>query len=388
MANTLTAVLPIIFEAMDVVSREMVGAVNAVYRDSSAERAALNQVITYPVVPQAALEDVTPGATPADSGDQTIGSGTMSITKSKVYPIRWTGEEQLSLRAGDTPQGSNIMRDQFSQAFRTLVNTMEADIAALHTKASRAVGTAGTTPFSTASDLSDAANVLRVLDDNGAPTTDRHIVLGSAAIAAMRGKQSVLFKINEAGTSDLLRRGILGDLEGLQVHSSSQILTSTAGTAASATTNNAGYAVGATTLTLASAGTGTLVAGDVVTFAGDTNQYVIVTGDTDVSNGGTFVIAAPGLKVAMSAATKAITVVAAAVRNMGFSRNAIHMITRAPAMPEGGDFADDVTEITDPFSGLSFQVALYRQYRRIKYEIGAAWGVSMVKPEHAVVLLG
>jgi hypothetical protein len=81
----------------------------------------------------------------------------------------------------------------------------------------------------------------------------------------------------------------------------------TPGTAANATTNAAGYAVGATTLTLASAGTGTIVAGDILTFADDTNAYLVATGDTDVSNGGTIVLAAPGLRIAMSAATKTIT---------------------------------------------------------------------------------
>lgn len=74
-----------------------------------------------------------------------------------------------------------------------------------------------------------------------------------------------------------------------------------------ATTNAAGYAIGATTITLASAGTGAITAGDVITFAGDTNRYTVATGDTDVSNGGTIVLAAPGLLTTLTASTKAIT---------------------------------------------------------------------------------
>jgi hypothetical protein len=80
------------------------------------------------------------------------------------------------------------------------------------------------------------------------------------------------------------------------------------GTAAGATTDAAGYAIGVTTLTLASAGTGTILAGDAITLAGDPNIYIVAIGDTDVSNGGTIVLASPGLRTVLSAATKAITI--------------------------------------------------------------------------------
>ena len=384
MSNTLTNLIPTIYNALDVVSRELVGFIPAVSSDMTYDRAAVGQTVRSPVAPASTASDITPAVTPPNDGDQTIGSVSMTISKARRVPIRWNGEEKLGLD-NNGAAFNVIFRDQVAQAMRALCNEVNADLAALHIAASRAYGTAGTTPF--ASDLSATANMRKILADNGAPMGDLQLVIDTSAGAKMR-TLTQLTKANEAADTGLLRRGVLLDVHGFAIREDAQVKTSTAGTAASATTNNAGYAVGATTITLASAGTGTLVAGDVITFAGDTNQYVVVSGDTDVSNGGTFTIAAPGLKVAMSAATKAITVVAAATRNMAFARSAIALATRAPALPPQGDSAIDRQIVTDGMSGLSFEVAQYAQYRQMQYEISLAWGVAAIKPEHMAILLG
>lgn len=384
MPNTLTNLYVAIYNALDLVSRELVGLIPAVSSDMTFERAAVNQEVRSPVAPASTASDITPAVTPPNDGDQTIGSVLMKITKARRVPVRWNGEEKLILD-NNGASFNVILRDQFAQAMRALVNEVELDIAALHAKASRAYGTAGTTPF--ASNLADSAQVRKILVDNGAPTSDLQLVIDTSAGAAVR-TLAQLTKANEANDDNLLRRGVLLDVHGFAMRESAQIRTSTAGTAAGATTNAAGYAVGATTITLASAGTGTIVAGDVITFAGDTNKYVVTSGDADVSNGGTITIGAPGLRVAMSAATKAITVVAAAARNMAFARNAIVLATRLPALPEGGDSARDRMTVTDAVSGLSFEIAVYPQYRQVQYEVSLAWGTEMIKPEHAALLLG
>jgi hypothetical protein len=286
---------------------------------------------------------------------------------------------------GDMPQGRNIMRDQFAQAMRTLVNEVESDLALLYKGASRAYGSAGTAPFGTAADLTDASNIFKILDDNGAPQTDRHLVLGTSAMANLRGKQSVLFKVNEAGTEALLRNGVVGRMFGFDIHDSAQVKAHAKGTGTSYQTNGA-QALAATTIA-ADTGSGTIVAGDVITIANGTpadgNKYVVTTALAS----GNLVIAKPGL-LSSHIDNDAISVGNSYAANMAFSRNAIHLVTRTPAMPEGGDDADDVTNIVDPVSGLAFQVAVYRQYRRVKYEVGLAWGVKAAKPEHIAILLG
>lgn len=384
MSNTLTSLIPDIYNALDVVSRELVGFIPAVSSDMTYERAAVGQTVRSPVAPASTASDITPAVTPPNDGDQTIGNVSMTITKARRVPVRWNGEEKRGLD-NNGASFNVIFRDQMAQAMRTLVNEVESDLAALHNKASRAYGTAGTTPF--ASNLSDTANVRKILADNGAPLSDLQMVIDTSAGANMR-TLTQLSKANEANDDNLLRRGVLLDVHGFAIRESAQVKTFTAGTGASATTNAAGYAVGATSITLASAGTGTILAGDFITFAGDTNKYQVVTGDTDVSNGGTIVLAAPGLRKAIPAAATNITVIATSVRNMAFARSAIALATRAPALPPQGDSAVDRQIITDPVSGLSFEVAMYAQYRQMQYEVSLAWGCAAVKTEHMAVLLG
>lgn len=385
---TLTNLIPDIHEAMDIVSREKVGFIPAVSQDFSAERAALNQSIISPVVGAMAAENLAPAPYAADTPNQTINNVEMTISKARSVPFGITGEETKGLNSAGTKQ--NINRDRIAQALRTLTNEIEVDLyQEVYKSASRAYGTAGTTPFGVKDDLTDFAGSLEVLDENGAPDLDRHLVLGSTATRNVRGKQSVLFKANESGTDDLLRRGIIGQVEGFDIHQSAAIKTPvTAGTGASATTDNAGYSAGDTVINLASAGTGTILAGDFVRFASDSRWYSVASGDADVSGGGSITLAEPGLLQDIPAAATAITVAATSMRNVFLHRSAIQLATRAPAMPDEGDAADDVMMITDPVSMITYEFCIYKQKRQVRYEVNLAWGKKIIAPRHTGILLG
>jgi hypothetical protein len=384
MANTLTNLLPSAYEALDVVSRELSGMIPAVMMVPSLERVSTGQTIYVPAAPaNAAGFDVTPAMAVPAAADQTIGNTSITISKSRGMPFSWNGEEQKGINNGI---GYNRIRvDQIAQAIRALVNEVEADLCGLYNTTSRAYGTAATTPFGTAGDFTDASNVLKVLKDNGAPLSGNQLVVNTAAGANFLGKQS---NSSVQFADNVLRQGVFATTAGMDIRESHYISSATAGTASGATVNNAGYAVGATVLTLSSAGTGTILAGDVVTFAGDTNKYVVVSGDADVSTGGSITIAEPGLRIAMSAATKAITMIATSARNMAFNRSAIVLAARLPARPAEGDMAMDVEIITDPRTGMSFEIAVYPGQRMVRYEISAAWGFKNVKPAHTALLLG
>lgn len=383
--NTLTNLIPDLYAALDVVSRELVGMIPAVTMDASVDRAAVNQSVRVAIAPaNTAGGDITPAmAIPAEA-DQTIDNVAIAITKARAFPFSWNGEEQRGLNSG--PGYLSIRANQIAQAMRAAVNEVEADLTALHAKFSRAAGTAGTTPFATNTAGLTAAR--KILVDNGASLSDAALVLDTTAGSSLR----TLLNVNSARDESKLpitAQGVITRISDLNVRESGQIVTSTAGTGATVKTNTAGYAVGATVITLKSTGgTGTVVAGDVITFAGDTNQYVVTSGDADISDGGTITLAAPGLRKAIAAAETAITIVAAAARSMAFSRSAIVLATRLPERPAEGDNALDVMTITDDRSGLSFEVAIYGGYRKVRYEIALAWGVKVIKPEHTALLLG
>lgn len=382
MANTLTNLIPTIYEAVDTISRELVGFIPAVTLNATADQVAKDQTIRYPVVAAFSATDITPAATGPDPSAVTVGTDTMSISKARGVRFFWEGEEQAQMGA----LYSTLLRDQFAQAMRTLVNEVETDLAALYKNASRAYGTAGTAPF--ASTLADPAQMRKILADNGAPCNDLQLVINTSAGAALR-TLAQLTKVNEANDSTLLRRGTLLDLHGFAVRESAQVASHTKGTGTGYLLDlTAGYAVGSTTVHV-DTGTGTFVAGDIFTnnkTSRDTNKYVVKTGFAGDGDGDV-VIGAPGLKIA-GVNNDPVGVGNSYSANLAFERSAIHLLARLPKMPEGGDSADDVIVVTDPISNISFQIAMYRQYRRVSYEVGLAWGVKAAKAEHIAILLG
>lgn len=385
MANTLTNLTPELYDALDVVSHELVGMIPAVSRDSTADRAAKDQTVRSFVAPASTASNVTPGQLPADNGDQTIANKTITISKARYVPVRWNGEEQRGMNTG--PGYNAILRDQFAQAMRTLCNEIEADLCGLYYKACRAVAPAGTTLFDSTGGLRDVANVRKILMDNGAPANDIQLVLNTAAGAALRGLNQYA-GANTAGADDIVRQGVLLDIYGVKIRESGQIITHVNGTADGNTDlGSTDYAVGATSLAMGASGSGTFLKGDVVQFDNsDANLYVVGADLASVATG-SMTLNAPGLRKAITANGVDVDLQTSLDRNMCFSRNAIHLVTRAPAAPQEGDSAADVMIVQDPRSGLAFEVRMYKEYRQVKYEIAIAWGYEVIKNEHLALLI-
>lgn len=383
--NVLTGLIPSLFKGLDTVSRELTGYIPAVFRDSSLDRAAVDQDVTYHVAPAANVGDTTPAMTVPEPTGQTIGPQTMTISKSRNAEFGFVGEDRLGLD-NNGAGFSQVQADMFAQGVRALVNEIEFDLEEVaRANVSRATGVVATEPFASNTAALTAAG--KILSDNGAPMSDRQLVLDTQGGANLR----TLYGINtdrDWSKSAVNDQGVLATPHGLSTRESGQGSAHTAGTSSSSTTDGTGYAVGSTTITLASAGTGTILADDVITFAGDTEQYVIVTGDTDTSDGGTIVLQEPGLRQAIPASATAITMIATHDnRGIAFYRNAIVLASRAPALPPGGDLAIDRRMFVDPRSGLAFEVSVYPGYRKTRFEVAMAWGVAVTQPRHTALIL-
>jgi len=381
MANVLTDLAADIYKAADVVGRELVGFIPAstINADGS-ERAAKGDVVRASFTREASAVDVSESMTIPEGTDQTVDNKTLTISNARAVQIPYTGEDVLHLNNGIGFE--TVYGDQIAQAMRTLTNEMEQDLwEEAYTNSSRAFGTAGTTPFG--SNFSEIAEIRQILVDNGMPQNDGQVSLVLNTLAGTNLRQlAQLQQANTAGGTDLLRQGILLDLQGLGIRESAQVGIHTKGTGTSYLLNDASSAIGDTTID-ADGGSGTIIAGDIVTFAGTSTKYVVNT----ALSGGSFTIGGTGL-LAAEADNDAITVGNNYTANIAFHRRALELAVRAPAVPEGGDMADDAMTVQDPVSGLVFEVRVYKGYRKTMIEVAASWGVKAWKSDFIATLVG
>jgi hypothetical protein len=376
MANTLTALVPTLFSAAQEVSNEPFGVVSAINTQFDDKGVAKGDTVTVPVAPTRAATDFAPAAVSTTGDDAIASSVAVQITASKKVSWHLTGEQVRSLENGS--DAAEWVRQMVAQGMRTLRNLAEVDAAAaIKVGASRAVGTAGTTPF--ASDINAIVDIRKVLFDNGAPMADLQLCVDSSAGVNAR-KLGIIQQAYQAGSDAERRSGDLLRQFGFKITESAGIAAHTKGGGASYVTSGS-TAVGVRDIALVT-GTGTVLAGDVVTFAADsTNKYVVNTG---VAAPGTITIGRPGAKVVIATAN-ALTVGNNYTANLAFERNAVVGIMRPPLMPSNPTISQ--TLISDA-KGMTYLLLDIAQYGQRTLELHLAWGFKVVQGEHVAILMG
>lgn len=381
MANVLNNLAADIYRAADVVGREAVGFIpSATVNSVEGVRAAKgDSVRSFFTRTPTVSSTYSPSMTVPEGTDQTVDSKTLTVNQYASVQVPWTGEDIKHVNNGSGYE--TIYGDQIAQAMRAITNTIEAYVAGIaKAGSSRAFGTAGTTPF--ASNFNEVAEIRQILVDNGCPMDNQvTLVINTLAGTKLRNLAQ-LQKVSEAGGSDLLRQGTLLDLQQIMIKESGGIVTHTKGTGASYLVNSAAITAGITTIPV-DTGTGTVLAGDVVTFAADTtNKYVVNT----ALSGGSLALGAPGTRVAI-ADNNAMTVGNNYTPNIAFHKSAIEVVCRAPQLPSV-ELATDVMDVTDPRSGLTFQIAVYPGFQKAIIDIRCLYDAVVWKPNHVTTLLG
>lgn len=374
MANTLTAVEPTLYSAAKEVANEPFGLIDAINSNFDDKGVAKGDTVDVPIAPTRSASDFTPAATTASGSDATATTVSVSITKSRKVSWHLTGEQIRSLENGSINQ--EWVKQLVQQGMRTLRNEAEDDAwAAAYVGASRATGSAGTTPF--ASTLGDLTAARKILKDNGAPMSDLQCVMDTNAELNLLNL-GVVQNAYQAGTAEQMRSGNLARHFGFQLRTSQAISTHTKGTGTSYQLSAAG-SVGDTTISV-DTGSGTLLAGDIVTVAGTSHKYVANT----ALSGGSFTIGSPGLKAA-EADNDAITIGNDYTGNLAFERSAIVGIMRPPLIPSNATIRQ--MPVSDQF-GMTYLMLEIDQYGQRTWELHLAWGFKVVNGEFIATILG
>jgi hypothetical protein len=369
MSNTLTAVATpllaqglVALRSMNVMPR----LVNSDYQGAAQEK---NSVINVPVPSAVTAMAVSPGATPPANQDTSPTSVPITLDQWYEAPFYITDQEAMNVMNGYVPM-------QATEAVKAIANNVNAYILGQYKSFYGIAGTAGTTPFATTTQ--GASDARKLLNKQLAPTGDRRIVLdmdaeGNAISLAMFQQMQM------SGNDKTLVEGVIGRKVGFDWYADQQVLThsSTALTAGAATANGVN-AVGAKSVSIAKATNASpLVKGDIISFAGNTQTYV-VTADTTLAVGNTSVPIYPGLKVA-TVGGETVTLVASHVVNLAFHRDAIAFATR-PLAEINHPSVISVSQV-DPVSGLALRLEISRQHKQTRYSFDILYGGAVIRPE-------
>jgi hypothetical protein len=347
--------------------------VNTSYSDEAKERGTTIQIPAYST---ATTFDITPSATPYAAADTTVGMVNLPLDKWKGSALKLTDQDYYAINnGGDSPA--------IQACIDAIATEIHASVISTYTSFYGCVGTAGTTPFA-AGTPQDGIDLGRVLTIQKAPMSGRNVMLEPTA--AGNAKMVPAFYNNQfSPTSTVLSTGQLANTLGMNWYEVHNVPIHTAGTGASYLVNGAAVAAGATTIPV-DTGTGTLLKGDIITFANHTQTYVVT---ANYAGGAGNITISPALRVAVPD-DNAITKKASHTVNLAFTRDAIAFASRPEILTKVGTVIHETLTDDDPTNGtgLALNLELVRQHKQDLLIMSVMWGVVAARPEFGVRLLG
>lgn len=382
MANTLTDIMSKILARGLLVFRELAVMPRLVNSDFSSEAAEKGDTIDVPISAAIPVRDVVPGPTPPTNVDTAFGKVQIPLDKWKEAPFTLSDKEMAEIDVR-----THFLPLQTLEAIRALANQVNVDIHAGYTGIYGFVGSPGVTPF--ASDVSDAVNARKVLNKQRAPKPSRGGVLDFDAEANALSL-APFSDAEKTGENGVKIEGEIGRKYGIQWAADDAVPTHVAGTLTSLVDVTGANAVGVKSVDLTTDATGViaLLKGDIITFAGDTQTYV-VTADLSVGNSSSGpVLIEPGLKIAL-VGNEVVTVKATHVVNQVFHREAYAFAARPLAQStEEMALGSGIVTMQDPQTGIPLRLEVSRQHKQVTWSFDILYGTALIRPEGAARIAG
>lgn len=399
MANTLTTLMHTILARSVVYLRGTLLMPGLVNSDFDTEAKEFGNTIDVDIPQSTTVVDVAPGVTP--TGDNAPADST--TVKVSIPLDKWKMSKPFKLSDKDSREidaRMDFIPRKTVMALDALAEQVNSDILGTYTGIYGLVGTPGTTPFTDAAlpHLLDyegtraMTQARKLLNIQKCPSRDRRFVMDPAASGNALGLRAFQ-DASQFGDRAVKREGEIGRAFGMDVYEELAIPTHTAGTIttgaiAKAATVQAIGTKAVTCTTAAATGAVALLVGDIVTFAGSTQQHVVTAAATEATAATDFTLnIEPGLAVAL-AGSEAIAVVASHVVNLAFHRDAFAFVNRPLLDGLGFDGNFGIVSAQDPVSGITLRLERKRQHKQTVWEFDILYGVKLVHPELAVRVAG
>ena len=340
-----------------------------VNRDFDTLAAQPGSSIDVPIPPTIATSAVTAANTPPSTADMTLSTVNVPLSSWNEAPFYMTDKDMLEVQQDKLP-------GVVEAALASIVSTIDTDIL---TAADVGCGLADDQGGAIFAAIGDVIQPGTLLNRNKVARAARSCVFDSTAEAALLAMTQ--FTSADYQTSFPMETGMVGPEPklGMQWWMDQNVQTHTCGTSsAKAVNRSGGYAAGTKVLTV-DGGSGTMLAGDVVTI-GSYNYGV-------ASLAGTVLTLNQGL-VAAVADNDTITLIdpsSTHTANIAMARDAIVFCSR-PFQSSNSAIASQT--ISDPVSGLSLRLEVTREHKRDRWSIDCLYGTKVVRPEGVIKIIG
>ena len=374
---------PDFYRAAETVAQEPIGAINAVTVNPGDDaRVGKNKSVnSFFTEAPTVSESIVPGANMPDLVATELEERTLTLEYEAKTSFHWTQEHAriANMKGGYTQNA--VHNNILEQHIRELVNHVEQFVMMeLVAGSNSTLGAAGTDIFGS-SDYGETAAVNRVLDDAGAPQSNRCMIIGNTEVERIR-KEGNYMRYDAVGDASGLRTGQLTQLHGLDLFQSHQVNEASTIPGGTVKTDGA-IAKGASSATLDgfTGGTPTVTRRSMFTAGG---KPFVVSGLT--ATGTSNEVTVDIFETPNGVANDLTIVRLANVPAIGLYKNAAELAIRAPAR----DVADAAREnfvVTDPRGMIGLEVAVYPGYRALQVELACVFGIKVWQPEYVVAYL-